>query len=386
MTIFYSLVSELQNGATSTTTKRQLKALTRLTDMFLAGSRGYSKQQIELFGEVFKILVAAIELRTRQTLARRLATDANTPATLIRTFALDDEITVAGPVLTQSMALSEADLVVSARSQSQGHLYAIAQRRVLTEAVTDILIRRGERRVVHTLVRNAGARISDAGFGELVARSDKDSELAVHVGARSDIPRHHFLKLLESASAAVCRKIAAAHPQFAEAVRPAATEAVDQINQEVRDHSTAHARARIKVRRRKYWRELNEIDVQAAARGQDFERAVLALSVLARCPIEVAERAVLSESPGAVQIVAKAAGCSWPTVKALLLMKTAERSMSTMDLDRAHENYERLELQTARRVLQFYETRRSTPAKASHSTGPSEPAPPESCDDIHSAA
>ena len=30
--------------------------------MFLAGSSGYSSEQIELFGEVFKILVAAIEV------------------------------------------------------------------------------------------------------------------------------------------------------------------------------------------------------------------------------------------------------------------------------------------------------------------------------------
>jgi uncharacterized protein (DUF2336 family) len=114
--------------------------------MFFAGSSGYSKEQIELFGEVFKILVAAIELKTRETLARRLATDPNIPAALIRAFALDDDIAVAGPILRQSPVLSEADLVASTRSQTQGHLYAIAQRQLLTEAVTDILIQRGESR------------------------------------------------------------------------------------------------------------------------------------------------------------------------------------------------------------------------------------------------
>lgn len=387
MTFFYSLLGEVQGGAISTPTKRQLRALTRITDMFLAGSGGYSKEQTELFGEVFKILVAAIELKTRETLARRVAIDSNMPAALIRAFARDDEIAVASPVLRQSMVLSEADLVVSARSQSQAHLYAIAQRQVLTEAVTDILIRRGESRVLHAVVRNAGARISDSGFRELVAHSDRDSELAVRVGTRPDIPRHHFLKLVESASAAVCRKIATAHPQFAEAVQPAATEVVDQINQEVRDNSTAHARARTKVRRRNYWRELSEADVQAAARGQDFERVVLALSVLAQCSIEVAERAVLNESPGPVQIVGKAAGCSWPAVKALLLMRAGERRMSTMDLDRARENYEQLEVRTAQRVLQFYEMRRSTPVKTDGSTSSCKPAALEGCNQqIDSAA
>jgi len=385
MASFYSLLDEVQ-GPASASTKRQLRALTRITDMFLAGSGSYSKEQIELFGEVFKILVAAIELKARETLARTIATDPNMPAALMRAFAFDEEIAVAGPVLRKSPALSEADLVASARSQAQGHLYAIAQRQVLTEAVTDILIQRGENKVVYAVVENAGARISDLGFRELVARSDKDCELAVRVGARRDIPRHHFLKLLEIASAAACSKIVAAHQQLAEAARQATTDVVDQINQAVRDTSAAHARARTKVRRRKYWRELSEADVQGAARGDDFERAVLALSVLARCPIEVAERAVLNESPGAVQIVAKAAGCSWPTVKALLLMRTAERMMSTTDLDRACDNYDRLELRTAQRVLRLYKMRRNMAGNTNRSIGSSESQPLDRPDDIESAA
>ena len=96
MTSFYSLLDEVQ-GAASAPTKRQLRALTRITDMFLAGSGSYSKEQIELFGEVFKILVAAIELKTRETLARRLATDSNAPAALIRAFAVEILSSVPAP-------------------------------------------------------------------------------------------------------------------------------------------------------------------------------------------------------------------------------------------------------------------------------------------------
>jgi hypothetical protein len=59
-----------------------------------------------------------------------------------------------------------------------------------------------------------------------------------------------------------------------------------------------------------------------------------------------------------VQVIAKAAGCSWGTVKALLLMNAAERRMSEADLALARENYERLETQTAKRVVEFYEARR----------------------------
>ena len=377
MATFSSLIDEIQNATLSRSTKRQLRALTRITDLFVAGSGRYSNQQIELFDGVFKTLVSVIELKTRAKLARQVATNPNAPATLVRAFAFDDAITVAAPVLTQSTALSESDLVVSARTQSQGHLYAIAQRRTISEAITEILIERGEPIVVHTVAKNEGARFSDDSFRELVERSVDDTQLALHVGTRCDIPRHHFLKLLEIASAAVCSKMVAANPKFADAVQGAVTEVVDDINLEVRNKSRDHAKEKRKVRRRKYWKELGEADVHAAARTQNFEKAVMALSVLAGCPIEMAERAVLNENPGVVQVVAKAAGCSWATVKSLLLMTAADRRMSRVDLDRVRENYERLETRTAKRVLEFYDARRNVRTVASQSNVPGPPANPE---------
>jgi uncharacterized protein (DUF2336 family) len=377
MTTFTSLIDEIQDATVSRSTKKQLSALTRITDLFVAGSGRYSNQQIELFDGVFKTLVSVIELKTRAKLARQVATNQNAPATLVRAFAFDAAITVAAPVLSQSTALSESDLVVSARTQSQGHLYAIAQRRTISEIITEILIERGEPFVVHTVAKNEGAHFSDDCFRELVERSGDDAQLALHLGTRCDIPRHHFLKLLETVSAAVCSKIVAAKPHFADAVHGAVTEVVDDINLEVRNKSRDHAKEKRKVRRRKYWRELGEADVHAAARTQNFEKTVVALSVLAGCPIEMAERAVLNENPGVVHVVAKAAGCSWGTVKSLLLMTAADRRMSRIDLDKARENYERLETRTAKRVLEFYDARRNVRTVASQSIVLRSPENPE---------
>jgi len=373
MTIFYSLIDEVQSTTQAGATKRQLKALKRITDLFHAGSGRYSKQQIELFDNVFRTVVGVIELEIRVKLARHFATDADAPATLVRAFALDDAVAVAAPVLRQSAALSEQDLVLCSGTQGQGHLQAIAQRPAIGEAITDLLIQRGEPPVVHAVAKNPGARISERGFGELVVRSGDDSELALHVGTRRDIPRHHLLRILETASAAVCGKIVAANPQLADIVKGAVTDVVDDINLGLRNGSEDHARARNRIRRRKDWKELGETDVHAAARAQDFERTVAALSALAGCPIEMVERAVLNENPGAVQIVAKAAGCSWGTAKALLLMTAAERKMSRMDLDRARENFERLEISTARRVLEFYEARREIGVQPSQTMVAAEP-------------
>jgi uncharacterized protein (DUF2336 family) len=374
MTMLYSLIQEVQDATTSGSTNRQLKALTRITDLFLAGSARYSKRQVELFDEVFKILVEAIELKTRIKLARRFATDADAPPALVRAFAANGAAAVAGPVLSLSPALREGDLIASASHQSQDHLLAIAQRETISEAITDILIERGEAKVVRAVARNAGARISDGGFGELVLRSGGDGELALHVGTRRDIPRHHFLRLLETASASVCRKIVAANPRFADVVQGAVTEVIDDINGQVRRHSSAHAKAKFRIKRLSEWKELREVDVHMGARSQNFEKTVAALSALAGCAIEIAERAVLNENPGAVQVLAKAAGCSWATVKALLLMTVAERKMSKADLERARESFERLERRTALRVLEFHEARRNMLAHGSPSMAAGEAA------------
>ena len=377
MKMFSSLIDEIQNTTVTGSTTRQLRALKRITDLFIAGSGRHSKQQIALFDEVFKTLTAVIEMETRIKLARQIAAIPDAPAALVRAFACDDAVAVAGPVLSRSEALSDSDLAVSASTRGQGHLHAIAHRRTLSEVITAILIERGEANVVRVVARNPGARFSDGSFGELVVRARDDARLALHVGMRHDIPRHHFLKLLETASASVCARIAAAHPQFTDAVQDAVTEVIDGINLEIRKQSPDHAKAKSRVKRLQDWKELGERSVHAAARAQDFEQAVMALSALAGCPIEMAERAILNDNPGVVQVIAKAAGCSWATVKALLLMTVAERRMSEKDLDRARDNFERLETRTAERVLAFYKARRNERTLASPPIVPEASATPE---------
>ena len=377
MAMFSSLIDEIQDPPVPKLVNRQLKALTRITDLFMAGSGRHSKGQLELFDEIFKTLVAAIELKTRIKLAHQLATVPETPETLARALAFDSDIAVAGPVLSQSTALTDSDLAVNASTQSQDHLHAIAHRQTISEAITEILIERGEPRVVHTVARNAGARISDGSFRELVVRAGDDASLALHIGKRRDIPRHHFLKLLETASASVRTRIVAANPRLAEEVQDAVTEVIDDINLEVRKESSDHVKAKSRVKRLLIWKDLSETNVHAAARSQNFERAVVALSALADCPIEMAERAILNENPGVVQVIAKAAGCGWATVKALLLMRVADRRMSERDLDRARADFERLETQTAKRVLEFYEARRDARSPAGPPIVPATSATPE---------
>src|SRR5258708_25347624 len=145
-----SLIDELISTIETGNANEQLRILHRVTDLFMAGSRRYSGPQIELFDAVLQQLSADIEVKARAKLAHRLAGMDNAPPNVIRSLAFSDEIEVAGPVLTHSTQLSDADLVENATTNSQDHLFAIAQRLKLSEAVTVALVDRGNSRVVNT--------------------------------------------------------------------------------------------------------------------------------------------------------------------------------------------------------------------------------------------
>ncbi len=175
---------------------KRVETLQRITTLFLAGASRYSDEHVDLFDDVFGLLIEEIETKARAELANRLAPVRNAPVKVLRTLAHDDDIAVAGPVLKLAPRLHEADLVDLAETKSQAHLQAISTRQMLGEAVTDVLVRRGDREVARSVADNRGARISETGFFRLVKRAESDGVLAEKVGLRPDIPPPMFRELL----------------------------------------------------------------------------------------------------------------------------------------------------------------------------------------------
>jgi uncharacterized protein (DUF2336 family) len=364
MTNATSLIDELEQALAGGTNAQRITMLARITDLFVEGASRYSTGQINLFDEIIVKLTAAIEAKARAKLSSRLAPVSNAPRGVIRMLAFDDDIEVAHPVLSLSERLDEADLVANASSKSQQHLAAIAERKALSEAVTDVLVERGDRKVVQFVARNAGARFSDAGFRMLVKRSGGADALAMQVGGRRDIPRQHFLRLLQEASAAVRNRLAAENPGAGGAVETVLSEVVGGIRSETRKVSTDYAAALSRVEALHQADRLGEPEVHGFARERRFEETAIALSLLCAVEIDVVERALLDPAHEMALIVAKLAGFSSTTAKAILLLKAADRGLSAKDLDQALTSYGRLQTETARRVLGFYRTRLRGPAAA----------------------
>jgi uncharacterized protein (DUF2336 family) len=357
------LLDELEAALTSGTNARRIEMLSRITDLFVGGATRYSEDQVGLFDDVMARLVHTIEAKARAKLSHRLAPVANAPINVVTMLAFDDDIDVARPVLTQSERLDERMLVANASSKSQQHLFAIAQRKSLSEAVTDVLVERGDRNVVQSVVKNTGARFSDAGFRVLVTRSVDDDDLAAEVGMRPDIPRQHFLVLLEKASSAVRARLAAENPQANTTIEGVVAEVVGGIRNEARNASPDFAAAREAVERQNRIRRIGEAEIYQYARERKFEETAIALSLLCDTPIDVVERALLDPGAEIVLILAKVAGLSSTTTKAILLLRAADRGMSAKDLEQALSSFNRLQPDTARRVLGFFRTRVKKPAE-----------------------
>jgi uncharacterized protein (DUF2336 family) len=286
----------------------------------------------------------------------------NAPAGVIRQLAFDDDIRVARPVLGLSEQLADADLATNATTKSQQHLAAISERKVLSEDVSDILVARGDRNVVHNVVKNAGARFSYAGFRMLVKRSTDDDALSLHVGARKDIPRQHFLRLLHQATATVRARLMAENPSAGGAVAGAVREVDGEMRSDARRSSIDYAAAQAEVKALHRIGQLKEEAILGFARDRRFEHVAGALALLCEVETDMAERALLAPGHDILLILTKLAGLSWTTARAILLLKAGNNGMSQQDLDTALASFGRLQTGTARRVLNFYQTRSDRPA------------------------
>src|ERR1700686_5290027 len=207
-----SLLDELQTTLAHGTVARRVETLRRVTDLFINVAVDFSDEQIALFDDVFQCLMKHIETSAKTLLANRLAPIDTAPPLTIRALALDDIIEVAAPVLSRSERLDDDALIETARNKSQAHLMATSTRRVLSDAVTDVLVLRGNDEVIQSTVNNPGAEFSERGFTRLISRAEGDDDLATCIGLRPTIPRHLYLKLLAKASVTGRGRLEAAHP------------------------------------------------------------------------------------------------------------------------------------------------------------------------------
>jgi uncharacterized protein (DUF2336 family) len=349
-----SLIPELEDVIQHGSQDKRAATVKRIANLFVDGASSFNEDHVGLFDDVLCRLVAEIEAKARVEMAQALAAVENAPTELMHTLAKDEDIEVAGPVLAQSRRLRESELVELAKTKGQAHLAAIAGRDDLGEAVTDVLVRRGNPEVVLTVADNQLAKFSEDGFSTLVKRAEGDEDLAQKVGSRLDIPAHLFRDLLVRATAVVQQRLlASAKPE----TRAEIQRVLDKISREYDKSVPArdYAAAMRTVVAMHQTNDLGEPELAAFARDRKFEETVASLAMLCGIPVETADRLMAGDRPDPILILCKAAGYSWDTVKAIILSRPTTKGTSAQSLEDSLANYERLSASTAQRVLRFWQ-------------------------------
>lgn len=160
--------------------------LKRLADVVSLPASRINAFERSVTGDLLVEMLRAASPKERERVAQRLAPLSEVPNTLTR-LLLRDEPAVARHLIEQCASLTDADLTACARDASEEHRIMIAQRRGLSEVVTETLMSFGEDAVIEAVLKNGNARLSQVGLEGVVSLSRQTPDLCKHLLRRPEL-------------------------------------------------------------------------------------------------------------------------------------------------------------------------------------------------------
>ena len=344
--------------------ERRRELLREVTDLFLTQSPGLDPSQMALFDDIMSRISSEMEEAVRAELSSRLAASPTAPRGVLLGLA-SDSFAVAEPVLTQSAALSEADLIEVARTRGQAHLRAISQRAEVPQAVSEVIVEHGDDATLGVLLRNQGAELSRRASEAAVDRAHANPELHEAVVERKSLPPDLLNELYFIVEARLRDKImqrnAELDPHELQAALDAGRNRLAARDGAVPpDYAAAQSQIQAMARRG----ELTPTALTGMLRQGQKTRFTIALAQLAEIDFPTARRILEGRQVDPLAVVCKAAGFE----KALFLtfvVLMLDRDSNAMGRAQEYGDlYARLERETALRAIRFWRMRRQTDLEA----------------------
>ncbi|WP_199092010.1 DUF2336 domain-containing protein [Bosea sp. ASV33] len=324
----------------SSDSRRQL--LHAVTDLFLLDHEPTEAVK-EHYGEIAAGSLGHLGDEDRKGYADRVAAMPTLPHNVALTLGGDGNAEVARLVLSLSPVLTDTDLAAIAVSQSQQHLVAIAERARLSESVTDILVERGDQKVLHTVSANEGAAFSDRGFDRLLERGERDAAITDALARRSDLAPNRAQRVLRIVE------------QFSDGSSAApATEASVSLARQARQQ-----RLEVKLLLSDLAAKVREVDdvlVMLADEDRAYHLSQV-LSEIAGISIEQALRVLMQRDSSGIAVACRSLGIGSTAFRAILQLRARRLYFSSRDVDDDVDAYEKLDLATAERTLRFLKLR-----------------------------
>jgi hypothetical protein len=223
---------------------------------------------------------------------------------------------------------------------------------------------------VNSVATNSGARFSELGFLHMIKRAEGDSILAEQLGLRKDIPRHLFQQLIAKASDDVKKRLERERPGILDEIQSSVADVAGALQSKLGPVSRGHFVAKRVIATQHRQGNLSEDNISEYARFHKLEEVTIGLSLLCALPADVIERVLLDKNREMLLILAKALDFSWETTMALLFLGAKDHRITTNDLTSLETEFGRLNIETSRSVLQFYQSRKNTDATYPKPKGP----------------
>ena len=348
----YQLVQRMEHGDSKAGVIEQSDVVDRLTDLFDQKAKRLPKDRAAVFDHLFLNLSDGIDARTRRKLAQTLSTHPRSPTGIVDKLAADDDIGVAGPLLSSLLEVREEVLVAVASKKGDAHLKALAQKAGLTPAVTTPIAKRGSDATVVVLTANSSAGFDSAGFELITSRARSNPMLRSVACARTDMPPQDFSSLMKLDLEFVCE-------DFDEQCFIPGLEGADVVNimkAALQDSPNAQfspsmMRASFDYVAMKAVRHsLKQEDFQRWTKRRQLEDAIAGLAIMSAIPPEYVERLLGASSMLPAVMLFKAVGFDWPTMKAFMQARQAGIAGTELPAE-VYEVFKSIEVETARRLI-----------------------------------
>lgn len=341
--------------------ERRRELLRGVTDLFFTSDDPHGPAEMGLFDDVMSQLAGEMEAAVRVELAQRMSGAEAAPRTLLRNLARDESIEVARPVLEGSKALTEDDLLAVARTRGQDHLRAISQRPMVSMAVSEAIVERGDDATVTVLLKNEGAELSRETHEMVVDRAHENPDLHEAVVGRQSLPVDLLNEMYFVVEARLRDQILARNAEVDPAELDAALASGRKqiaVRHGAMPADLAAAEAEVKALKAKGG--VTPAVLAGYLRNREITKFLVALCELADIDFHTARRILERRELDALSIVCKAANFErslFLTFAVLILDREANA------LGRAREYgelYDALPRDTAQRTIRFWRMRRQT--------------------------
>lgn len=340
--------------------------LDRIVDLYFMTVDQHSANDTDAFGDVMTRIAYAGDAMARAKLAERMCREDLAPLELLRQLACDD-IVIARPVLQFSPCLREGDLISIIEQVDQEHMFATAQRRMLSIPVTDLLIQRGEVMVHVAMARNTGAQFSPAGQKHLREVAQSCSELHDVLQLRRDMNQGSIIDLKRLAEARFWQQLAEARfwrgiaesllmteVKYAVAASDGSVAQNDeepQLDPEVSEQPSEQADNTDSDEMPSGI--ISEFELATAAKAGDTEKTLEFFSTIVQLNQDMARHCLFEAHITALMVLCRANKLEQATFKVLLSLRENHTGEPTDDTVGLMRRYDGMTPETAQRIIRF---------------------------------